>query len=498
VSERTFARRKSRCGRNTLGERLKGGEPFGQASSPCEQATVLFWPAALRLPCHVFVACLPLAHPARRACLFISSLNVFAQAIASAAAKVSDVSHRDSIRKRSMRIDLVSYRPASAVSAASSLLSEWRVGAVLQAVASRDASGQLWLDIGDQRFPARIASGDQEGPQDGELLQVRVLRNHPVLALETLASKTSESEAAEQTVTADALRRYIPRQESPALMLANVAWLAQGKNAAQLPKSVVDAAAQLWRSLPDSSALQNPQKLQSALERSGTFLENNLANSSGQATNVATDIKALMLELSRILRENGARPSLARSDISAPAPLPTANGSLSTLPNTPATFSLLDAPDQQLNELSRQTDGALARLTTVQLANNGADPSNAAMLIELPVRFDDRANVLRLRIERDGRSAQPESEIQAWSVEAAMDLGAAGSLHARVSLRGHRVGVQIRASSPGVVESLSAQSGTLESILRSAGLEVDRVVCLHGMPATDNGSNATRLVDVRA
>ena len=398
-----------------------------------------------------------------------------------------------------MRIDLVSYRTASVVSAASSLLSEWRVGAVLQAIAVRDADGQLWLDIGDQRLPARIASGGQEGPQDGEQLQLRVLRNHPVLALETLSSKSAEIDASEQAVTADALRRFIPRQESPTMMLANLAWLAQGKNAAQLPKEVVDAAAQLWRALPDANALQNPEKLQAALDRSGTFLEHNLANAgSNPSANIATDIKALMLELSRILRENGARPALARSDISAPAPLPTANGSLANLPNTAATFSLLDSPSQQLNELARQTDGAIARLTTVQLANNAAASSNPAILVELPVRFEDRANILRLRIERDGRSSSQESELQAWSIEAAMDLGSAGSLHARVSLQGHRVGVQIRASSPAVVESLSAQSGALESMLRGAGLEVDRVVCLHGLPATDTGARPTRLVDVRA
>jgi hypothetical protein len=399
-----------------------------------------------------------------------------------------------------MRIDLVSYRTASIASAPPSLLSEWRVGAILQAVAVRDANGQLWLDIADQRLPARIASGQQQGPEDGEQLQVRVLRNHPVLALETVSPKADEADATDASVAADALRRFVPKQESPAPMLANLAWLVQGKNAAQLPRQVLDAAAQLWRSLPDARVLEDPKQLQTALERSGTFLEKNLAASaSGKPVgNVNSDLKALMLELSRVLREYGARPSLARSDVSSPAPLPTASGALASLPNSPATFSLLDASNQQLNELSRQTDGALARLTTVQLANNAANQMNPALLIELPVRFDDRANVLRLRIEKDGSSSQQEVESQSWSVEAAMDLGIAGALHARVSLRGHRIGVQIRASSPAVVESLSAQSGTLESMLRGAGLEVDRVVCLHGMPTTESGTRPTRLVDVSA
>jgi hypothetical protein len=49
-----------------------------------------------------------------------------------------------------------------------------------------------------------------------------------------------------------------------------------------------------------------------------------------------------------------------------------------------------------------------------------------------------------------------------------------------------------------VVETLSRRSGELESLLREAGLEVDRVVCLHGMPAGETGTRLTRLLDVRA
>jgi hypothetical protein len=35
-------------------------------------------------------------------------------------------------------------------------------------------------------------------------------------------------------------------------------------------------------------------------------------------------------------------------------------------------------------------------------------------------------------------------------------------------------------------------------MLREAGLEIDRVVCLHGMPSGDTGAKPTRLLDVRA
>ena len=38
----------------------------------------------------------------------------------------------------------------------------------------------------------------------------------------------------------------------------------------------------------------------------------------------------------------------------------------------------------------------------------------------------------------------------------------------------------------------------LEALLRESGLEIDRIVCLHGMPVGDAGKRAARLLDVRA
>lgn len=398
-----------------------------------------------------------------------------------------------------MRLDLVSFRGTAPASAGTSLLSEWRVGTILQAVAIRDAkTGSLWLELGGQRHPARVASGDVDGPADGERLEVRVLRTHPVLALETLETKAPSGDQA--NLTAEALLRFVPKQESPTMMLANLAWLAQGKNGASvLPKAIVDAAMQLWRSLPDAQSLTDPKSLQATLHRSGAFLEANLAASqpSARGASLAQDLKALMLTLSKALAEHGAKPSAARAETAGNAGVPNARGPLTSLPQAPATFSLLDSGAQQMNELSRQTEGAIARLTTLQLTNN-AEPGAHSLLIELPIRHDDRASVLRLRIEEEASRRNQQGAGGAWSVEAAMDLGVAGALHARVTLSEQRVGVQLRAESPAIVEALCSRAPELESMLREAGLEVDRVVCLHGMPAGDLGARPTRLLDVRA
>ena len=52
--------------------------------------------------------------------------------------------------------------------------------------------------------------------------------------------------------------------------------------------------------------------------------------------------------------------------------------------------------------------------------------------------------------------------------------------------------------SPAIVAALSQRADELEAMLSESGLEVERVVCLHGLAADDPGVRAARLLDVRA
>lgn len=399
-----------------------------------------------------------------------------------------------------MRLDLTGIRGTTTAELSRSMLAEWRVGAILQAVAVRGVkSGELWLNIGQQCYPARLASGDGNGPADGETLTLRVLRNSPVLALETLRSEPAGRQT-DEGVAADGLRRYVPRQTSPTPLVSNLSWLMRSSSGSDaLPAPVMQAATRLWQAMPDTTELTDPTGLRNAIARSGTFLEATLAsgNARAAAPQVAVDLKALMLDLARVLREHGARPAAAIANSSELAPMPGARGPLASLPTAPATLAIIDNPSQQMHELARQTDGALSRLTTAQISNTAQDSSLPSMLLEIPVRLDDRASMLRLRIEKDGAN-KPQAGAAAWTVEAALDLGSIGALHARVTLSGQRIGVQLRAESASVVEALALRAPELEAMLRDAGLEVDRVVCLHGMPAGETGTRLTRLLDVRA
>jgi hypothetical protein len=368
-------------------------------------------------------------------------------------------------------------------------MSQWRVGAIVEAIAVRDISdGQLWLNIGATRIPARIASGDAAGPSNGERLQLRVLRDHPVLALETLANNDSET-----TATTDALRRYLPKQSSPAPLLANLAWLSgHSEDSQQLSRTVADAVQKIWAALPAAEDLSTPSGLANAVKRSGNFLEANLANSEPENVReiMGRDFKALLLNLKQTLQRAGAT---AMSGEQPPGPLPTLRGALTALDSMPASLAAIQTPARQLNELAGQADGALARINTAQLVNSEA-ANAAAWLIELPFRREGKPEMLRFRFERNSKR---ESAEQSWTIEAALTLGASGTVNARVSLYGKRVSVQLHAEPPQLVADLAAQAPLLTATLSEAGLEVDRVVCLHGMPTADREVQTTSLLDIR-
>ena len=392
-----------------------------------------------------------------------------------------------------MRLDLPSLRPASVAGNSPTLLAQWRVGTVLQAVAVVDAAGKLSLDIGNQRYVARLASNDMQPPRNGERLQLRVLRDSPVLALEAL--KPQADDVADPTL--EALRRYLPRQNSPAPLTANLAWLMNSAPSTRLPVAVLQSAAALWQALPQRESLETPRQLQRALADSGAFLEAKLAATPAPTGAIAKDLKALLLQFTQVLKDHGGRAAAAAPGTVANAPLPTGSGALQMLPASTASLPSLEQPAQQLHELTRQADGALARMSALQVANSAPDPLAPAMLLELPIRHDDDVSLLRLRVEQDQSRRNAEGE-STWTVEAALDLGSVGGLHARVRLQGQRIDVQLRAESPEVVQALAQRTEELTAILREAGLEVQRVVCLHGLPASDATAQAPRLLDLHA
>lgn len=395
-----------------------------------------------------------------------------------------------------MRIDGSSSTSLGLLARAPGLIPEWRVGSVVEAVAVRDAaSGQLWLNIGRARVPARVASGDPDGPPDGEVLKLRVLRNSPVIAFETLDTERASS----PDLASDSLRRALPRQASPSALLANAGWLANHKETVSaLPPKLLMALASLWEGLPTTGQLASAQGLEAAIRQSGLFLESQL----GQNPSAALldrlplrDLKALLLSVRSLAAEQaGLRAGTNVFPPTSPAPLPMLRGAFPPLTDSPPSLPLIAASADQIDELLHQTDGALARLTATQLIN--ASAQGLAYLIEIPVRQDNDARMLRFRFER--QAEPPPGQPGGWSVEVVLTLRRGEAVHARIACQSGRIAVQLRSDSAAVVERLKMSRDALTGALTAAGLAVEQVVCLHGLPAADPGSARAQLVDTRA
>lgn len=392
-----------------------------------------------------------------------------------------------------MRIDLLAANDSRPAVLNNTQRSLWRVGAILEAVAIRNVNGELSLKIDNQQLPARLASGNLAGPLDGEHLKVRVLRDSPVLALEAVEEPDSPN------VTEDALRRFLPKQTSPTPLLANLSWLARSdSNRSLLPRNVLAALQSLWDKLPDASALTGPETLQQVLQTSGEFLEAQLARNANspasQTQTIHEDFKAQLLALREQLQAINV-PKV--NSPPPPGPLPALHGPLHAMPTGPASLSGLDTQATQLDELKQQADGALARINTTQLLNaHAAQQGTPTLLVEVPIRNNDRADLLRFKFERNSK---PDSREQsAWSVEVAMDLGINGAVHAHVGLQGTRLNVRLRSDSPQLVAELTQQLEMLRAALQQQGLQVEQLVCLHGNPVDDAAARLNHLLDYHA
>ena len=76
-------------------------------------------------------------------------------------------------------------------------------------------------------------------------------------------------------------------------------------------------------------------------------------------------------------------------------------------------------------------ESALARIQLGQLASLPTDQNNAIWMLEVPVRLQERTDLVQMKIKRDGsKNANPEQ--QTWSIDIAFDLENLGEPRARI------------------------------------------------------------------
>jgi hypothetical protein len=297
-----------------------------------------------------------------------------------------------------------------------------------------------------------------------------------------------------------ALRRELPRQGSPMPLLANLAWLnatPAGERAA-LPLPVRQAVIALWRTLASLDGLARPGQLEGAARASGLMLERLLATADSAAldTDLAGDWKALLLRL-RMTLDAVPRRSATSPQPRADAPLPGRPGALPAL--EPVDPRLADLPDAEAmaGELADEVDATIARVTCNQLANLREPTAAPCAVLEIPLRQDDGATMLRLRVTSEGEDPAGQLAGPRWSAEFAVHLGTAGTLRGRVRLVGNRVDVSVESDLAAMLAALQEAEAELRGHLESIGLEVERFGWRMASPPVPD-SGVSWLVDERA
>ena len=348
----------------------------------------------------------------------------------------------------------------------------WRIGSVLSArPLGINEQGLMVLQIGALAVEAE-APGTKLPPQ----FQVRVLSLGAQPQLEILGTGSQLDGNVNQ-----ALRERLPQQNGYAPMLSTLGALSQWSIVRQLPPYLRSALALLEHSMSTPQEVSTGEGLRQAVNRSGIFLEAQLAQAPASDANTAhDDMKGAMLRLIAILK---GQPTLGESsDVEVDPPLlyrgVVPQGRL-PLPSELANTS--EATDF-LPRLYTDVQAALARLEVAQLQ---ATPGH--WTVEIPIQDTEGADVLQLLLRQ-----QQEGE-QNWTLGFSLDLPSFGPIVGELQLRGLRLSIRLWAQQRQTVDRLEEQFDDLRARLDATGLFLDQLSCQFGLPQSGSSVSAVFL-----
>ncbi|WP_250625332.1 flagellar hook-length control protein FliK [Pinirhizobacter soli] len=145
--------------------------------------------------------------------------------------------------------------------------------------------------------------------------------------------------------------------------------------------------------------------------------------------------------------------------------------------------------DSLVENLRANVRGAVARLEVSQLESQ---PQANAWMLELPVRGVRGYDVLQLKLEREP-GAPGESSSDSWTLGFTIDLPSLGPLQGDIHLRGSRATVRLHAQFEPAVRQLEAQAPKLHRLIEDAGMQVEHLAIVQGLPQVTSQRSAVFL-----
>jgi hypothetical protein len=236
-----------------------------------------------------------------------------------------------------------------------------------------------------------------------------------------------------------------------------------------LPEPVLRAATQILAqrvAIPDTGP--SARTLESAIAKSGVFLEATLAKGTPPAGDLKTGLLALRSALATWL---GGEPAPVAPARQVAPPIKGIPPRAETPPPAPP---LPDAPREAARALHSHTDAALSRVKLMQLASlPDADPARAAtpeLRLEVPFVIGSEVVLAQFQILRDGGRRQAERK-RGWTMRFAMNFSGTGEVGAEIGLLGKAVNVALWAAEAETAERLTAALPELSQALTALGLD---------------------------
>jgi Flagellar hook-length control protein FliK len=348
----------------------------------------------------------------------------------------------------------------------------WRIGSVMSArPLGFSQEGLMVMQIGSLTVAAE-ATGSKQLPQQ---FQVRVLSLGAQPQLEVIGGMDTQPD----NNVNQALRELLPQQNGYAPLFATVNALSQWSVVRQLPTDLRSALALLEHGMSTPEEVSNPEGLRMAINRSGLFLESQLAQA--PATDVTTahdDMKGALLRLVAILK--GQPLASEGNDVEVDPPLlyrgVIPQGRFFLPPELAQTAEATDF----LPRLYTDAQAALARLEVAQLQ---ATPAH--WTVEIPVQDTDGTDVLQLLLKQQ-HSEQGES----WTFGFSLDLPSLGPIVGELQLRGLRLSVRLWTQHRDTADRLESEFENFRTRLNATGLFLDQLTCQLGLPHIGNSVSA--------
>lgn len=343
-----------------------------------------------------------------------------------------------------------------------------------------------------QQHPPTLAAAP-EAPVQSPLLVAQEAARPATNALElprAVATPQPQSGASQppplpptpEAALAQMMPGAMAKQDSIAPLLLSLAALVARPVA--LPAPLLKAALQVLAQrviAPDGKI--TTEVLESAVAKSGVFLEANLAKNTPLPGDGKTALLALRAAAEKLLGGVLHEPAPAANR----APPPVRGLPPRAVPvEQPA---LPDAPREITRSIHQQADAAVSRVKLLQLASlpDAAAPRAASpeVRLELPFLIGHELVMAQLQIVRDGNRRNAEHR-RGWTMRFALNFSTTGEVGAEVGLLGKTVNVALWAAEPETAGAFAATLPQLTGALEAIGLKPASVRVRRGPPQADN------------